>query len=115
LPSEDLFDILPQPSIQQTAENEKVRRAIVSAASLCMHGKLFAMSFDQQYSFLLPLDALKGDFICIVLGCSFPLVLRRFESRYWLVGEAYVHNIMRGETMEDFQTGKYIVEDFQLQ
>jgi hypothetical protein len=111
LPPEKGIRLLPA----QTAGTEKDHRAMASAASLRMHGKLFAMSTEQKLSCLVPLDTLEGDCICIVLGCSFPLVLRPFEKRYWLVGEAYVHDIMKGETMNGSQAGKYKEEDFALE
>jgi hypothetical protein len=30
-----------------------------------------------------------GDLVCIITGCSFPLVLRQVKEGYVLVGEAY--------------------------
>lgn len=85
-------------------------RAMVSHASLRIHGKRFAMTSKQDLSCLVPMDTVSGDLICIIYGCDFPVVLRRSGDKYSLVGEAYVHGIMQGETM----TSKYEVEDFLL-
>ncbi|KAL0941989.1 heterokaryon incompatibility protein [Colletotrichum truncatum] len=47
----------------------------------------------------------KGDKICIIAGCNFPLVLRQIrdekgqDSAFQLIGEAYVHGIMNGEAI----------------
>ncbi|EWZ02461.1 hypothetical protein FOYG_01727 [Fusarium oxysporum NRRL 32931] len=52
------------------------------------------------YLCLVPLQAKAGDKIMIVAGCAAPLVLRRSgpsESRFQLVGDAYVHGAMFGE------------------
>lgn len=46
-----------------------------------------------------PRRAEKGDLICILFGCSVPVILRRHESNscYELIGECYVHGKMEGE------------------
>ena len=48
-----------------------------------------------------------GDLICLVLGADTPFVLRRnsdeegmFDGTYSLVGECYVHGLMKGEGMQ---------------
>ncbi len=89
-------------------------RATVSAASLRMHGKLFAISAEQKLACLVPLDAIKGDVVCVVFGCNFPLVLRRFGDMYWLVGEAYVHGIMKGQSMKGVSAVGHEIVDFAL-
>jgi hypothetical protein len=41
-----------------------------------------------------------------------PLVLRpRKDGRYGLVGDSYIHDVMRGEMMEQQQQGKAKLED----
>ncbi|KAG9503313.1 hypothetical protein J7337_006158 [Fusarium musae] len=52
---------------------------------------------------LCPPDTRKGDLICILLGCSVPVVLRETADKkhMTLIGEAYVHGKMDGEAMED--------------
>jgi hypothetical protein len=43
----------------------------------------------------------KGDMICILEGCTVPVVLRvRVEGDFFLVGDGYVHGIMDGQEME---------------
>ena len=65
---------------------------------------------------LVPRQAQKGDLICILFGCSVPVVLRRKssyqdadprlddesvdESEFELIGESYVHRMMNGEAFE---------------
>jgi len=43
----------------------------------------------------------EGDEIWIVRGCPTPLVLRRSEEGFSLIGESYVHGVMRGEAVGD--------------
>jgi hypothetical protein len=60
-----------------------------------------------------PKQVRPGDFICILFGCSVPVVLRKHEldnkqdtrreqkaDLYRLLGECYVHGIMNGEFMK---------------
>ena len=52
-----------------------------------------------------PTNAKVGDIICVLLGCSVPVVLSRIEasnphSGYQLVGEAYLHGVMDGEALQ---------------
>jgi hypothetical protein len=48
-----------------------------------------------------PPRARSGDAICILFGCSVPVVLREYEGRntYRLIGECYVDGFMNGETL----------------
>lgn len=44
----------------------------------------------------------KGDEICLLEGCSVPVILRaRAEGDFVLVGDAYVEAVMDGELVED--------------
>lgn len=65
----------------------------------------------EGYIGMAPHETRKGDKICLLLGCRVPVVLRqRVEGGYELVGEVYVHGIMKGEalTEQNFQR----LEDF---
>jgi hypothetical protein len=55
---------------------------------------------------LMPQHAHVGDRICILYGCSVPVILRKHENpiegTYWqLMGDAYVHGFMDGEAISD--------------
>lgn len=51
-----------------------------------------------------PGHAKKGDLICLLLGCGVPVVLReRGEGGYEVVGESYVHGVMRGNLWPQYQ------------
>jgi hypothetical protein len=67
----------------------------------------------RHYAGLIPPNAHFGDQICILYGCSVPVVLRKHtvsgkrkrsvsgNSHHWkLVGDAYVHGVMNGEAIE---------------
>ena len=56
---------------------------------------------------LCPNDAELNDLVCVMFGCSVPLVLRRIEGlveeRYRLIGECYLDHAMDGEAMTYFE------------
>lgn len=49
-----------------------------------------------------------GDMIAVLLGCSTPVVIRRYGpcGYFQVIGEAYVQGLMDGEAMELVNTGK---------
>ena len=53
---------------------------------------------------LAPMAAQENNIICILYGCSFPVVLRKQEVKgeylCELFGECYVHGMMDGEAIE---------------
>ncbi|KAE8447302.1 hypothetical protein EG329_010860 [Mollisiaceae sp. DMI_Dod_QoI] len=52
------------------------------------------------------INAIRGDYICILAGCSVPVILRaREDGGFHIVGDAYVGGIMDGEVlkMEDMK------------
>lgn len=53
-------------------------------------------------------DVREGDLICIIFGCSVPVVLRKVStgggnSHFEFIGECYVHGMMDGEALEGRQ------------
>lgn len=46
---------------------------------------------------LFPIPTLTGDAICIFQGCKAPFVVRKQQTAYTLIGDAYVHGLMQGE------------------
>jgi hypothetical protein len=55
-----------------------------------------------------------GDVICVICGCSTPIILRGKENAFQLVGEAYIHGIMNGEALKGIASRKYAMRDFEL-
>jgi len=47
-----------------------------------------------------PFLAQEGDVIVIPIGSAVPFVLRPRQSRYQLIGQAYIHGVMMGEALE---------------
>lgn len=50
---------------------------------------------------LAPPEAVVGDMICLLWGCSVPVILRDLGGKKCkLIGESYMHGIMNGEFLE---------------
>jgi hypothetical protein len=62
---------------------------------------------------LAPQDAKLEDSIAILHGCSVPVVLRRDEKAWRLIGECYVYGNMDGEAMRDKENERH-TEEFLL-
>lgn len=54
------------------------------------------------------------DMICILFGCSVPVILRRASSNYTLVGVSYADGFMQGEATKEFERGTYSSREFHL-
>jgi hypothetical protein len=79
----------------------------------------FLISKDHQWFGLAPDGTEIGDIICILCGCSVPVILREGsgdDTGCWrLVGECYVHGIMDGEITEAHLTSGILeFESFEL-
>jgi hypothetical protein len=64
------------------------------------------------YIGLAPNAAREGDFVCVLLGCSVPVVLRREMDHYIFVGDCYMHGIMNGEAIAMVLSGDLNFEYF---
>jgi len=50
-----------------------------------------------------------GDLICILFGCSVPVILRSDgdgSRQYEFLGESYVHKVMDGEAAAKYRRGR---------
>jgi hypothetical protein len=84
---------------------ELVRTYLLVVRDIVWNRRTFRSDINpcgKQFVGLVPPNARIGDQICILYGCSIPVVLRKLESpdqtlQWQLVGDAYVHGIMDGE------------------
>jgi len=76
-----------------------------------LYGRCFAITESGRFA-LVPWIARPDDVCCVCPGMKAPLVLRpRKDGRYGLVGDSYIHDVMRGEIMGQQQQGKAKLED----
>lgn len=89
----------PHIKDQQLGQNCLMLLAKAMSA-LCINNSSFFITND-GYMGLAPPGTLAGDQVCVLLGCEVPLVIRRHEGQYLLVGSCYVYRMMHGEILED--------------
>ena len=98
----------PTPTRKLTLENLRHRRPgrtyrqMQVAFEAAVRGRRFGTT-AKQYMGLFPRGTRDGDRICVFAGGHVPFVVREQQtssSRYQLVGECYVHGIMKGEAMQ---------------
>jgi hypothetical protein len=66
---------------------------------------------------LAPVKARKGDSCCVLFGAKTPFIVRPVADSpdiYQLIGEAYVHGMMKGEVLEMCAQGKFQEENIIL-
>lgn len=78
----------------------------------------FLVSRSKALIGLAPMTAQPGDVICILHGCSVPVVLRSQTldgvASWTFIGECYVHGMMDGEAMEMGHLGAGQADKFEL-
>lgn len=83
--------------LQDTTILKKYIRRIQSV----IWGRRLAQTKNHGFLALTPREAREKDIICIIPGCSVPVVLRRRENGgYIFIGESYVDNMMDGAAFE---------------
>ena len=63
---------------------------------------------------MVPHTADRGDVVCVLLGCSFPMLLRPRGQSYRVVGPCYVHGIMDGEAIDWIKKGTREIGDIAI-
>jgi len=88
-------------SILKPAASEHEEGSLVFAGQYeaFTRGRVF-FTTTNNYMGLAPVGSMPGDAICVVQGCSIPLVMRPKGDHWILIGESYVHGIMDGEAMD---------------
>ncbi|KAI1339422.1 HET-domain-containing protein [Xylariaceae sp. FL0016] len=69
---------------------------------------------EKGYIGLGPVECRKADLVVVLLGLALPLVLRKENNHYVVVGEAYVHGIMNEEVSLMLSNSILEVEDFEI-
>ncbi|KAJ3578503.1 hypothetical protein NPX13_g2063 [Xylaria arbuscula] len=89
-----------QTGESEVIQEEPVEKPEVNDAQFATIGDYETEPPEPKYG-LAPQGCKVSDVVCILLGCSVPVVLSKDrEQRYKVVGEAYVHGMMDGEAVE---------------
>ncbi|KAI3318073.1 hypothetical protein HD806DRAFT_512996 [Xylariaceae sp. AK1471] len=100
-------------------ETEVLHEHVLFEGSLDRHFRRLRRSFmvsETGYLGIVPLETRARDRICVLYGCSVPVILRRDDDRpfFFFVGECYVHGIMYGEALDDVVAGNLLEREFDL-
>ncbi|KAK8022394.1 hypothetical protein PG993_013161 [Apiospora rasikravindrae] len=102
--------VVPEPPRQQAVAGDE-GRFIKAGEVWSSHRKPFVTG--QGYIGLGSKAMQEDDIVCVVFGCMVPFIFRKSsDSRYRLVGECYVHGIMKGEIPEAWEAGRMAEEEF---
>ncbi|KAJ8130179.1 hypothetical protein O1611_g3454 [Lasiodiplodia mahajangana] len=85
----------PERGLEVATDGEEGKMATGSTSSKV------GMDGEAELFGLGPPDMANGDYVCILIGCSVPVVLRDRGQYMQLIGECYAHGKMEGEAMED--------------
>ncbi|KAF2118500.1 heterokaryon incompatibility protein-domain-containing protein [Lophiotrema nucula] len=101
----DTSDAINLESLRKDSTNELLRDFIDRVSSV-VWGRRLARTEKHRRLSLLPRAAEPGDVICILYGCSVPVVLRKTtrqtlnrEMVWQLIGECFVYEMMSGEAL----------------
>jgi hypothetical protein len=94
-------------------EGEKERLSAVLEAGLMMNRRRLFLSRSDLVG-LAHWNAAEGDLVCVLLGCRYPVVLRKERGHYVLIGEAYIDEYMNGEAMKGLKNGQFAFETFEI-
>ena len=78
----------------------------------CHHRRLFRTS-DERFG-LGPSTMRHGDLCCVIFGGCVPFIIRRCGPEFLLIGECYIHDIMRGEIVSQKLRQGYAMDDIVL-
>ena len=93
--------------------NEKVIVEYLQRVQSMIWMRRLATTRELDALALVPAETKKRDLVCILAGCSVPVILRpvgedetQGVTRYRLMGECYIHGMMDGEAFRFLQTKK---------
>lgn len=95
-------------AILDGVESSAVAQFLKRILSVTWNRKIFQAGDAGQFLGLAPANAEAGDVVCVLLGCSVPVVLRKHlrddaEPYCELIGETFVYGVMDGEAISNLQ------------
>jgi hypothetical protein len=105
---DELSSLKFDPNVSKVEEEEY--RPKLSVVSEGRDRRL--ITTEKGYIGLAVNSCVRGDIVCVVFGCSTPVLLRRVGDHYIFLGEAYLHGIMHGEAIDGLGSGEFKEESF---
>lgn len=123
-------DLNTNRSLSDTPLDTMTSKYLKRAKSVVWRRRFMRLRLDLAYGNdriygLAPEKCKKDDIVCIIGGCSVPVVLRKVEDLemrastksaivFTLIGEAYVHQKMNGEAVQDLERVRGLQKTFLL-
>lgn len=116
---DEIYQRLAKQRDSNVTEEEQFQRYIArfTVKTFSMVNRKFFSAGGKMMG-LGPYRTKPGDRICILYGCSRPVILRKVGNESTndrLVGDAYVEGFMFGEAMKGIDDGSYVKEEFHLE
>lgn len=87
---------------------------LIKRFALYMNARRFFISSGRRIG-IVENDVVKGDMVCILRGCSRPVILRpRKAGGFIFVGGAYMDKYGDGRAEEELKDGKYELQNFEI-
>jgi hypothetical protein len=93
-----------EPNLQAMAVNGNAASYASLARNFC-HNRSFVVTVEGCVG-IGPVGTQPGDSVAVIFGGGVPYVIRAYEERFQLVGEAYIHGLMSGEAVEKWRKGE---------
>ena len=93
----------PLAGLQEVGQRSDPEKFWLDMRLVC-EGRTFLLTRNGYYG-IGPYIAKPGDVCCVLFGATVPFILRKADAieHYQLVGEAYLHGLMRGEAVTIYQ------------
>ena len=99
------------PTFERNLRGEDYQQIILGAANI--FGRRLMISSNQDIGLVVN-ETEVGDVVCILLGCSYPVILRPKDEGFKLVSFAMLDGFMEGEAMAALAEGKHELRDFDI-
>jgi hypothetical protein len=110
--SDNADDITELTSLTDAARGGDWTQYMIDSLRVCKNRRFFITK--RGHLGIGPATLKEGD-VCVVLyGAKVPFILRRLDFQYLLVGECYIHGIMRGEVLKWCQSGNLVEEEIKI-
>jgi len=109
---------IKEPNFEALARNlPMLRHALNARDRINLYRRMFTTS-EKGFVGIGMQEIQRGDVICILFGCSMPIVLRQVGGEgggHWVVvGECYVHGVMEGEGLEVLRREEVQEQEFEI-
>lgn len=93
--------------------NDSIHEILLNWQAWLYFMRIF-MTSKKGYMGLVPRETEEGDLICIVKGGWVPLILRKKDDYFLMIGEAYVHGAMYGGLIVDWNHPPSPLQQFEV-